>query len=153
MLADPADMSPQERTNELQRVIAADDLLGVLLVLYCVKGNEIDGVCESRSASSETAVPRETIDRVVLARCYERNGWTNSSFLRHQQHLRQDRRRWRPPSVCQLATPHAASSSSSVSCSEALASTASCMTRLGRVSQGTSTFFKRGASPGKTQVN
>lgn len=52
MLADPAAMSTEERTDELVRLISLDDLLGVLLVLYCVKGDEIDGVCESRASSA-----------------------------------------------------------------------------------------------------
>ncbi|BGP68515.1 hypothetical protein NBRC10513v2_001848 [Rhodotorula toruloides] len=63
VLADPAAMSTEERTDELLRLITVDDLLGVLLVLYCVQGDEIDGV--SREAASLLAMDLEDAESYI----------------------------------------------------------------------------------------
>ncbi|EGU12368.1 Cell wall surface anchor family protein [Rhodotorula toruloides ATCC 204091] len=61
VLADPAAMSTEERTDELLRLITVDDLLGVLLVLYCVQGDEIDGVSRAaRQTPLEAAISLPT---------------------------------------------------------------------------------------------
>ncbi|GAA5859024.1 hypothetical protein JCM1840_003716 [Sporobolomyces johnsonii] len=53
-LPDPSEMSPQERTLSLVEAIGNDDLLGVLLVLYFIKGDEINA-----TALSTTHTPLE----------------------------------------------------------------------------------------------
>ncbi|BGP30228.1 hypothetical protein JCM10296v2_001980 [Rhodotorula toruloides] len=59
VLADPAAMSTEERTDELLRLISLDDLLGVLLVLYCVQGDEIDGISRFHRVPHDP--PRQTL--------------------------------------------------------------------------------------------
>ncbi|GAA5896164.1 hypothetical protein JCM5296_007250 [Sporobolomyces johnsonii] len=54
-LPDPSEMSPQERILSLVEAIGNDDLLGVLLVLYFMEGNEINA-----RASSTARTPLET---------------------------------------------------------------------------------------------
>ncbi|GAA5865200.1 hypothetical protein JCM1840_003942 [Sporobolomyces johnsonii] len=54
-LPDPSEMSPQERTLSLVEAVSNDDLLGVLLVLYFMEGDEINV-----KASSTTRTPLET---------------------------------------------------------------------------------------------
>ncbi|GAA5859020.1 hypothetical protein JCM1840_003715 [Sporobolomyces johnsonii] len=54
-LPDPAAMSPQERILSLVEAIGNDDLLGVLLVLYFMEGDEINA-----KASSTARTPLET---------------------------------------------------------------------------------------------
>ncbi|KAL7340215.1 cell wall surface anchor family protein [Rhodotorula toruloides] len=71
VLADPAAMSTEERTDELVRLISLDDLLGVLLVLYCVKGDEIDGVCDFDRVLHDP--PRQTLPGFIVIL----QGWRN----------------------------------------------------------------------------
>ncbi|GAA5882282.1 hypothetical protein JCM8547_000769, partial [Rhodosporidiobolus lusitaniae] len=56
LLADPRDMTAQEKTDQLVKSVDEDDLLGVVLVLYFMDEEQINSTSQSSNLSAlETA--------------------------------------------------------------------------------------------------
>ncbi|GAA5970104.1 hypothetical protein JCM11641_000270 [Rhodosporidiobolus odoratus] len=85
-LADPSQMSGQERTDEVVKAIEEDDLLGVLLVLHYAVGDEVNA---SSSRTGETLLetvltaPLRRLDvRKLVAECLLHQGANATQALR-----------------------------------------------------------------------